>query len=595
MDPWVRNAVREGAVPALALGGGLLILCRIWLPDLPNADGRMGADYAFWLPNLLAGDFWHARNGWWLVPWFTPASCGGAPLNADPQGAYLSLPQLLSFAVAPVRAVRISFVLFAAAGFVGMHRLARGGFRLGRAASLLASLLFLFNGFFAVRMMVGHLSFAPFMLLPAMAACAVGPPADRRGTVLRVGLFGLLLAVMLQAGMTVLVLPAFLSLAIVGVMQALATGDALWPAVVRGAAGTALGFALSAGRLAYVFALMGNMPRTSYPLPGFSTLPESAWVAFRGLFLWPAPGMTDALVNTALRFQLHEFDYRVGPVPLVLMLAAAWRRSGAPGERRRRVLWEVLALLLVIPLVLNTHAAGWTAFLKALPVIGASSSLLRWFAAYILPAALGGAVALDRIAAQAGNGGGVLAAAGAVATVVALLAPDRAFYGPNGLGFYDPVRIEASWRAVASGQAVPSVTGIADTALDGGRDSMQRQDALTAGLSQKTCYDPLFGYRLEFLPQAALHVGPALAVGLPGRLNLINPACYVFPAANGCAPGDAFRTDQHAAAARFLAYRPFGARVPAMAAAAGWLSLAAFGGTLVAMAACLAGAARRGA
>ena len=71
-----------------------------------------------WLPNLLAGFFWHVQNGWFSVPWFNPAQCGGIPVQADPQGAFFSLPQVLTFVVPPVRALQTSFFAYAAAGYV---------------------------------------------------------------------------------------------------------------------------------------------------------------------------------------------------------------------------------------------------------------------------------------------------------------------------------------------------------------------------------------------------------------------------------------------------------------------------------------------
>ncbi len=58
-----------------------------------------------------------------------------------------------------------------------------------------------------------------------------------------------------------------------------------------------------------------------------------------------------------------------------------------------------------------------------------------------------------------------------------------------------------------------------------------------------------------------------------GKLNLKNPACYVFPEANGCRPGDVFRADQLEQATAFAAYRPFDFVQPAGQQRAGWASL----------------------
>ena len=103
-----------------------------------------------------------------------------------------------------------------------------------------------------------------------------------------------------------------------------------------------------------------------------------------------------------------------------------------------------------------------------------------------------------------------------------------------------------------------------------------RNDDIAAGYSQLLCYQPMFGYGLERLHYGALRPGPALQDLGDGTLNLKNPACYQFPGANGCAPGDHFRLEQRVQAARFLRYEPFEFRKPAWQQAADAATIAAF-------------------
>ena len=81
-------------------------------------------------------------------------------------------------------------------------------------------------------------------------------------------------------------------------------------------------------------------------------------------------------------------------------------------------------------------------------------------------------------------------------------------------------------------------------------------DFVTKGWSTLDCYAPIFGYRQEYLPRASLHPGPSLSL-TDGAWNVKNPACYVFPEENGCAPGDHFREAQRAEAEAFLGWKPF--------------------------------------
>ncbi len=577
------SPLRPGGVTwvAAAAGGLLLavaVLGAVWLPGLPASNARIGPDYAFFLPNLLAGTFWWRANALAALPWFTPAQCGGFALHADPQGMYLSVTQALAVAFGPLPAVRIAFLLYGALGGAGAVWLARSAFRLSWAASVLAGVLFMFNGFYGVRMMVGHLGFAPFMLLPALAACMTGARrAGWRGEVMRMASVGLLLAAQIEGGMAALLAPCLLSLVVVAVMHGLASGGAVLPAFMRLAGGGLCGLAISAGKLAAMVSLVGNLPRDSYGLPGYDSLAAAGWVALRAVFLAPWPDMAGKLRNAHVHPFLHEFDYGVGPAAFVLMLAwawGAWRRPAWPG-RRAGSLWLALVVLLAVPLALNTYGLAWSTWLKTLPVLRQSTLLVRWFSAYILPATLGAAMALDRLRVR-GMSGVVLCSAGTAGTLAALLVTVGG--GRSFQGAYDPGPAQRAWRLAEMTGRVPAITRLEAApahGLDDFRAFLDGQNALVDGGSTLDCYQPLFGYGLENFRRGALHAGDVTARAGDG-LNLKNPSCYVFPAANGCRPGDPFTQAQAVQAEAFAGYRPFAWRKPPWARMADWLGLLSF-------------------
>jgi hypothetical protein len=248
----------------------VLAYAAIFLPLLPNSSGTVGADYSVWLPNLLVGYFWHLNNGLFALPWFSPAQCGGVPFYADPEMPYLSVPQFLTFIMPPLQAVQASFPLFAAIGFAGAFQLARGPFRLSRSASLLAGTVFMFNNFYAARMLAGHLTFQPFMLAPALAAIVLANPAANRTparTVLPLLVGGFFIAIMIQGGAVHSIPPALLSIVTLCVMHAITCGASV-RVPIRFAIILAVGCALSAGKLAAGLALVANFPRDQYTLPG---------------------------------------------------------------------------------------------------------------------------------------------------------------------------------------------------------------------------------------------------------------------------------------------------------------------------------------
>jgi hypothetical protein len=575
---------RDTLIALAALPLLLAAQAAIWFPFLPNAAGRVSVDFSLWLPDMLAGYYWYLRNGFLAMPWFTPSQCAGVPFHADPQVFFLSLPQFLTFVMPPLAAVRCTFIAFAAAGYWGAWHLARRTFTMPAAAALLAAALFMLNGFFAVRMVVGHITYAPFMLTPAFAAALLRPPglapASRAENVFRVLLGGILLALTIQAGMVHIIPPMYLALLAVGLIHAMRFGPQPAAAVRLGAA-TLIGLALCAGKLAAALAMLSHEPRDLYTLPGLRSLPAALYVAFRVLFT-PIAGRFDGLiVNAHIIQEQHEWEYGVGLAPLLLMLAAAtaalvaWWRLGHP--RPRGVgLSLLLAVVLVVPLVLNLYSPGWNALLKSLPFFGSSSNLLRWFCAWILPAILGGALSLQALTARRPRLAWCLAGASIALALATTSLSDHTRYGapPAGIGFYDAGALAQAWQRAHDTGAPPPVTAV--TKLVDQNDQLvmapERQNALTQGFSTLFCYEPMFGYRMERFPFGHQRLGPALAER-DGRLNFKNPACYVFPGANQCAPGDQFGAAQADALRSFLDYEKLPFSKPVLAIVADWVGI----------------------
>ena len=459
-----RLLVVASLVPLLGLFAAL------YLPLLPNEQGSLPADFALWLPDLLVGDYWFATNGLSALPWFSPAECAGVPYFADPQVPYFSLAQALSLVVSPMTAVQVTILAAAGAGFLGAYALARLPFRASPAAAGLAGVLFMFNLFYATRMLVGHLPYYPFMLLPTLLL-AVLPWGERRGAaseVLRVGSAALLVAAMVEAGMVQLVVPAALTGAFV-LLLAGATVGWSWRAAARLGAAAALGAALSAGKLAAAFALLAHYPRDLYVLPGFRGLWNAVWQPVQMLFLGPPPDLQEVFgadwsqTGHNIRYDQHEFVYTVTPVPALLLAAAAlawllrghWRRPG-PG---RLACAAGMLLLVVVPVAANFYAPGWSAWLKTLPLLHNSSILTRWFASWMLPAILGAALALDRLAGRHGTIVAVpLAVASALLALVWVARADLSYYEDHGYGAsaFPIAPIGQGWAALHAGAAVPS-------------------------------------------------------------------------------------------------------------------------------------------
>jgi len=567
----------RGMLATASCGLLWLIYLSIYLPFLPTAGDTIGGDYKLHFPNLLTGYFWFLHNGLWAIPWFSPSQCGGFAYFPDPNVAYYSVPQFLVFLVSPMRAVQLTFLLFSLIGLAGCYGLMRHAFRSSRSAAVLAAGIFVFNGFFAYRMLIGHLTFHAFALIPVMALAVLPPVPDRRPPLLelvgRACVAAACLAYMFQSGMVHGIPPALLAMAVILIIHGLCFGWRWQPWLLLAVAG-AFSLALCAGKLVAELALLSNFPRDSYPLPGVAGLFSTLWVAAQTLFFSPPADAINAATNSLWALERHEWEYGVSAAPLILVAAAAAVAAANVVRRHKPALLRVdrvlavvtIAVLLSIPIALNWYQPDWNRFLKAAPYFGNSSNLLRFFSAYIPVIVVLAGLALDWLTSAEGYGRRLLAVVGLGIVLLQNVATDRAYYAGQR---YQIASIEAAHARAQETRYVPAIEAI------GGRGDIlggAPNDAMIKGRSQLYCYQPLLGYELEKFPAAPLRPGPAIAA-IGQVINVKNPACYVFPAENGCKPGNHFTIAQVEDAAAFLNYRPITFEQPYRQKLASWLSL----------------------
>lgn len=568
--------------------GGLLLFCYhlLFSPFFPNASGALGHDYSYFLPQLLDGYFWYRQNGLFTPQWFTPAFCGGVPALPNPQNIFYSVPQWLTFLTDPLSAVYWSFLIFAAIGYFGFYLLLRSAFRTSVITALVGAMLFLFNGFYAHRMLIGHLTFHAFMLLPLVAYFLLRPLPAGKSPRLRlaadISFSAVLLAYMVYSGMVNLLPPTLLTLVAIGFVHGMLFGGAglFW---LRLTGAGVMSVALSVGKLVAVLAFLRNFERGGYLLPGAGSVWGLLKMTFTSLFLVPSsePGR-GIIVNAQWALGRHEFEYGVTVVPLLIIavgIASALRdwRSLLARHRFGAFRWMPMGLVLVLlslPLMVNFYTPNWNAVLKEIPLIRSSSNLLRWFCMYIPLVILTAVLFLERsdwlrpVRFYVGGW--------ALITVLALnVYVDREYYAQQP---YDPGRITAAYFRSQAADWSPMITHIHAFMDQSGNlfFPLFRNDALIGGGSELTCYEPIFGYRLEWFPLYSLYPGAVMAAH-DGVLNIKNPACYVFGENNGCTPGDHFSTAQTQEAKAFVSYHTFEFKISAWQRIANIVSLCAMG------------------
>lgn len=569
----------------LFAAGILLILVYyiIFGQFFPNKQEHMGHDYAYYLPALLDGYFWYMTNGLLEIPWFTPSFCGGSLNYININSGYYTVPQFITFFTDPLTAVRFTFILFACIGFIGFYLLLHRTFSVSRLISFLGAGLFLFNGFYAHRMIIGHLFIHPFMLLPLVVFALLRPLPEEKETLYWRFIFdlvicGFLFAYMVQSGFSSFMIPAIISIIVIGLIHGLCFGRQ-WHFWLRLAGAGFVGTLLCSSKLSAIFSLMESFPRSGYKLPGAKSFLDAAWLMLDSLFLSPAfdPDMMDKLTNVQWFLDRHEWEYSVTLIPLAIILYGGWRIFRQMEKRGLwlrliRVQWlsvGIIAALLILPIALNTYYPAWNTFLKQLPLIKSSSSLIRWFIIYIPIVILIAALMLENFVISPKYQLTVVVIG--MAAVVAFNAfIERDFYHRQN---YDPEEIVKSYKRVKAGSWVPKIKNIGVYVDKKGQAMMplHRNNMLVHGASQLFCYEPLFGYQLENFPIKPLHPGPALEEK-EGILNIKNPACYVWPDANNCEPGDHFTAVQKKAAEAFANHKPYPFKMSVIQRIANWLN-----------------------
>lgn len=551
-----------------------LLICLVavslsWLvimdPLLPGNTGRIGHDYAYFLPRLLAGQEWIANNGLFSAPWFSPAFGAGLPAYAHPANAHYSLPQILCMWMDPLSAVRWTAYASVLAGFSGTWLFTRRTLGLGAAASGAAAALFALNGFHIARMAIGHLAFHASMLAPLSAWLLLRPAPSRRDWWISTLGAGLCFAYQLQAGNVYGIPPLGLAVLAMACVHRLRGGDT--GGFIRrllGAMGIAL--ALSIAKLCASLAFLSSFPRSGYPIPGADNPLHLLELVSRALFLEPPGEQARKLfVNQPFLLGAHEWDLGLTQVPavaiaigfLLLIRSGDWRAL-----LKRPATLLALAALCIVPLALNLHSAGWERLLKSLPLVGSSSSFVRWLWIFVPLIAIATACALERMERLRWLKNASWVALSAFLCLQVL--HTRREYSEQP---YDPRPVVDAWKR----GSLPPIRSIAAPAIVNGqiRFEPNRDDEFLRGNSQLLCYEPLFGYRLEWFPRGPVRPGE-VRIG-----NMHHPLAFLYPQAAGRAPGEPFRAGEEAELEAFASYREFRIEWPLRQRIANMINLAA--------------------
>lgn len=351
-----------------------------------------GNDFDYFVPRLLEGSFFFKNQGL-LPPLYSPRFCAGFPAYANPQSMFYSVPQLLTFIFDPWIAIRISIALYGIIGIIFSYLLCRRVFNLNQSASFIGATIFGMNGFYAMRMTIGHLTFIHFQLLPLLALTLLSKKLSTLSSIL---ITALVTASIIYGGGHYIPVFTFFSL-ILTILLAFSLSTPPLPfstVVIRCLGSSIVAASLVASKLAQSVSLMQVLPReASIDVVSYSIgIP----MMIQQLFLFGSFGAIQSKLPGLYDFWSERYC-GISLVSLVglYFFCKNYCIANTKGISRRQIIFIMLLFFSVISLCLLSLGRGPLFILfNNIPLLSSFRSGARFISTMILPLAIVAAIGI---------------------------------------------------------------------------------------------------------------------------------------------------------------------------------------------------------
>lgn len=540
----------------------------IFLKFFPNSQGLLGHDYEWFLPYFIFGKIWF-KNNLLTIPWFTPSFCCGTPFYADPQTMFYSIQQIFFILFEPIFALKLMIIYFSLIAYLGMFFLLKRSFNFSDYASLLGATIFIFNGFFVYRAIVGHVAYLNFVLIPFYCFFLFENIINKNKYLKIVSLLvsALIFASFFHSGSGP-IMPLILSVIIVVLIFfyfKLNSLKIIKPFFIS----IFLGLFIASSKISAGLFFLDNFKRI-YPPLVFADIIDYLLVVFNSLFIFPDINFFNQTVNNRVTVGLgvHEIEYGVSIVPLITFFIFFFIKKNYIFFKDIRILLLVF-LLLILPIIFNVNVSFLQKILTKIPILSSSWVQIRWSAFYIIPLIFLTVFILDATK----DFKKTLVYIFLLIIVVQNIFYNKLYYQNQ---FYDPKNMSEFSKNINSAHEKINydIKGFGLMSKEDGKINNHniRNDFFFMNLSSLLCYQPIFGYGLENFPSQKLIINNRVKFDnnrylLVGDLvlnqknnskiiNFLNPSCFLFPKENNCRPGDLFDTKINDNFNNFINYKP---------------------------------------
>jgi hypothetical protein len=451
----------------------------------------------------MFGKIWFANN-LLSIPWFTPSFCCGIPFYPDPQTMFYSLQQLFYIIFEPIFATKILFFYFSLVAYVGMFLLLKKSFNFNFYLSLLGATIFLFNGFFVYRTIIGHLGYVNFIFVPFYCFLLISSITHLNINLRKVYLFSsaIILSSLFYSGtgslMFMIIFCIIITLLIFNIKN-----KNFYLLFIGLSKSLFLAFLLSLSKISASIFFLKNFERINQPL-FFENTHDYIYSTLKSLFFFPdSVHFNETVTNKAISSSIgvHELEFGITIVPLlaILLFFVNFKKIINLQSIYKLILLSVF--ILIIPLCLNTGYFSINKIWSSIPVIGSTWVQIRWNILYIVPLIIFSLAIFNLTSFIKKNN--YFVAILIFVVVIQNIIYDKKYYHNQ---FYNPENMIQFSKVISDDDVRKySIKKISTYIYKNDKIIRKpRNDHFKNEASSYFCYQPIFGYGLEKFPKKNL-------------------------------------------------------------------------------------------
>lgn len=545
----------------------ILIIHQIIFQNLIIFDNSMVAeDFYFSLPNLIFGKIWYFKNGLFNPPHFIASQGGGIPFYADPQSSYYSVFQIFFILFKISSSLKIIFFLFSLIGFFGTYFLLTKSFKLERYTSLLCATLFIFNGFFVNRFLVGHLYLTYYIFLPFYSFLLFSTVLSKNLYLQKINLIfsSIIFSSFFFAGASTVIIQSAYSIGIVVLIFYIKYKN--YNIFKNFLYSIILSLLISLSNISYKihFYLQFTRELGGTTLNNFGSF---LYTFFSSLFFVPDPFFyrENQISNIKTYLSIAELEFGLSVISLILLIIF-FIKIKKFYQKKNIILYFFLFLILIMPSFYIFNFSLITNILEKIPIVGSIWERNRWLLIYIYPIIMINAFVVHKFFSSKNT---LIIIIFVFIPILQTLTyhkirnifyPDKSF---KNKAVYSIVNLENFSNSITFKNIDKLHVKYIDYIEDQNR--LDKNEGFISNTSKLFSYSPIFGYHMEKLPIENIIKKRSNYLSeikiQNGKYDMFNPACFIFPKENNCLPGEKLNMNQKDNFEKLINYKPLNFKI----------------------------------